>query len=124
MIENAVENHSYPVFMKLSAYRCEILISTEPAVQLTVIPCIVAVCIRLEHRRKIDCVAAQTLYMRYPVSYLIYSAFGNSVVFKRRSAESQRIYLIKYAFICPHFFNIPLNFNFFIKNRINGSDYY
>ena len=61
MVENAVENDLYAVFMKLGADAGKIFLGAEANVDLTVVAGVVAVSVGLEDRRKIYRVYAETL---------------------------------------------------------------
>ena len=62
-----VKNDLDTFLVKLIDYLFEIFISTQSGIYKTIIPCVVAVCIRFEHRRKVDGINAKFLHVRDPV---------------------------------------------------------
>ena len=50
MVKHTVQHHFDAVFVQFSTYLPEILVCAQTCVQLTVIPCVIAVSVRLENR--------------------------------------------------------------------------
>ena len=103
MVEHPVQNHADSRLMQTVAHLCKIPVASQPAVNFSEISCIITVSIGFKHRRKVNRVRADPLYMRNPLLHLQNPGLFHTVIFKRRSTEAQRIDLIKYALICPHF---------------------
>ena len=106
MVKHPVQNHADSFLMKPGANLLKILIRAKAAVHLPEIPCIVSMGIGFKQGGKIYGICPQLSDMSDPVNHLPYSRSLRRllcpVVFKRRSAEAQRIYLVKNAFVSPH----------------------
>ncbi len=101
VVENAVEDDLYSLLMQCVADLFEVLVRAESAVDLRIIAGVVAVCVRLKNGRKVHGVAAELLYMIHPFEHFQDTVLLHAIVFKRRAAKSERIYLVKYGFIAP-----------------------
>ena len=99
MIENTVQHNFYSFFVKSIADLFKILIGSETGIYAHEIAGIITVSITFKHRRKIDSIASETCNMISPIDQSENTVFLNTVVFKRRTAQTERIYLIKYGFI-------------------------
>ena len=102
VVEHTVEYNLDTVFVKGIADGSKILVSAEPAVDLAEVARVIAMAVRFKDRGKIDRVAAQLCDMFRPVRHLADTVFEHAVVDARRTAETDRVDLIKYAFISPH----------------------
>ena len=101
VIENAVEHDLYSLLMQCVADLFEVLIRAESAVDLRVIAAVEAVCVRLKNARKLHHLHPELLYMIHPIKHFQDTVLLHAIVFKRRAAKSQRIYLVKYSLIAP-----------------------
>ena len=70
VVENTVEYHTDTCFVKCPDDFLKIFIRAEAAVDQAVVSGVIAMCVRLEHRREINGVDAQFLIMRDPVDDL------------------------------------------------------
>ncbi len=110
MIKYSVQYNPDPSCMHLLTHPGKILVGSQPAVNLFIIPCIITMGIRLKNRGKINRIGPQLLNMGDPVHDLQDPGVLLPVIFKWRPAESQRINLIKYTFICPHLYVLLASF--------------
>ena len=94
MIEYAVENNADSRLMEFVTDGFEILIRSEPAVQLCEVTGVIAVTVAFEDRIEQHAGDAEFLHVRYPVQHMQDTVFGLPVVFLRGAAESDRIDLI------------------------------
>ena len=107
MVEDAVQYDTDPVLMQLSAYLSEILVGSQPNIDLFVIPCIISMGIRFKQGAEINRIDPQFLHMRNPLRHLADPVKRHlllRVILIRigSSAESQCINLIKNAVFSPH----------------------
>ena len=102
VVENAVQYNPDTVFMQDFANGGEILVSAKAAVDFPVIPGVISVPVGFKNRGKVNGVTAELTDMLGPVTELFDAVDGDTVIFPRRAAETDRIYLIKYTVIRPH----------------------
>ena len=88
--------------MQCITYFLKISIGSQSHIDLTIISGIVTMSIRFEYRGEIYRVHSQLLHMGDPVLHTFDLMSLYSVIFKRNSAESHGIDLIKNTFISPH----------------------
>ena len=109
VVKYSVKYHPNPFFMKLFTDLLKVLIGSKPHIYLSIIPCIIAMCIGFKYRRKIYCSYSYFFKMRDEVNNLQYSMLQIPVIFKRCPAKSHRIKLIKHFFISPHSLFSPIS---------------
>ena len=102
MIEDAVQDHADPFLVQSIADFLEVLIGAEPAVDLLVVPRVVAMSVRFKDRTEIDRRDPQLFQMGDPALHLQDPVCQHAVIFIRRAAHSQRVNLINHAFFSPH----------------------
>ena len=105
MIEYTVQHHLDALLVQSIAHLLKVLVGSQTHIHLPVVSGIVAMGVRLKQRRKIHRVHSKLLHMRYPVQHLQDTVLQHPVIFKRRTAEPQRIDLVEHAFKCPHCFS-------------------
>ena len=101
MIEHSIQHHPDTGIMQRAADRCKGGVVPQPAVDLGVIPGIVAVGVALKHRREVDRIHTQLLQMRDPPGQAADPVHPYPVVLPRRPAKAQRVDLIKDALFIP-----------------------
>ncbi len=111
MVEHPVQHHPQPGFMEGVTDLPEVLISTQAAVQMEVVPRIVAVSVTVEKGIEEDRVRAGLLDMLHPVQYTENTMLLHAVVVLRRAAEAQRVDLIDDCFVKPHNIDDPFNYS-------------
>jgi hypothetical protein len=111
VIEDTVQDNSDPVPVQFFTQVAEILIGPQPDIDPLVIPRIIAVGIGLKQRAEIDGADPQLCQVRDPVldpadpvlsRFPLFLLLCAALVPVGCPAQSQRIDLIKYAFLCPH----------------------
>ena len=110
VVKYAVKYHPDSFFMKLFTDLLKVLIGSKPHIYLSIIPCIIAMCIGFKYRRKIYCSYSYFFKMRDEVNNLQYSILQIPVIFKRCTTKSHRIKLIKHLFISPHSLFSPISY--------------
>ncbi len=111
MVEHPVQHHPQPGFMEGVTDLPEVLISAQAAVQMEVVPRIVAVSVTVEKGIEEDRVRAGLLDMLHPVQYTENTMLLHAVVVLRRAAEAQRVDLIDDCFVKPHNIDDPFNYS-------------
>ena len=109
VVKYSVKYHPDSFFMKFFADLLEVLIGSKPHIYLSIIPCIIAMCIGFKYRRKIYCSYSHFFKVRDEVNDLQYPMLQISVIFKWRTTKAHRIKLIKYFFISPHSLFSPIS---------------
>ena len=102
VIEHTVKDHADPRRMQRIAHLFEVLIGTQPAVDLFIVPRVVSVRIRLKYRAEIDSRDAKFGEVRDPFLHFQDPVRLHAVIFIRRAAHSERIDLIDHTFFSPH----------------------
>ena len=102
MIEHTVQHDPDPGPVQCVADLLKIFVGSQSHIDLTIISGIVTMSIRFEYRGEIYRVHSQLLHMGDPLLHTFDLMSLYSVIFKRNSAESHRIDLIKNTFISPH----------------------
>ncbi len=102
MVEHPVQYDPDASLVECAADLLKVLVCAQADVYLPVIPCVVPMGIRLKQRGKVNGIYPQFFQMGNPFFYLSDPVCRHPVVFKGRAAESQRVDLIKNAFISPH----------------------
>ena len=102
VVEHTVEDNADAVAVQAGANVGEIGIGAQSAVDAAEITGVVAVRVGLEEGREVDRVRTQCADMFDPVTDLADAALVYAVIDARCAAETDRINLIKYAFVCPH----------------------
>ncbi len=102
VIKDSVQDDADAFFVEICTDPGKVFIRSQTGVDPAVIPGIVSMCVGLKYRRKIDGVRPKSADMGYPVIHFCDPVFRNTVVFKGCTAETERIDLVKYAFISPH----------------------
>ena len=107
VVENAVEHHADARPVQRAAYRGKVGVGAEPAVDGAEIPRVVAVRVGGKHRAEVHGVRAGTAYLPDPACHFADAVHRDAVVARGRAAETERINLIEYAVVSPHFFVLP-----------------
>ena len=102
MVEHTVQHHPDARRVQRRAHARKIRVRTKAAVQLRIVPGIVAVSVGFKHRAEIHRVRPQLFDMGHPVQQLQNTRLRSAIVFPRRAAQAQRIDLVKHAFFKPH----------------------
>ena len=89
MIEHAVQDHADPRCVKVFADLLEILVGAQSAVDLLVVPRVIAVRIRLKDRTKVDRSDPEFLKVRDPFLHFQNPVCLHTVVLIRCSAHTQ-----------------------------------
>ena len=102
MVEHAVQHHPDAVGVEDLHHLGKVLVGSQAAVHLPVVPGVVAMAVAVEDGGEVEGAGPQLLDMGGPVPDFADAAYGYAVVFLGRAAEAQGIDLIEYAFVSPH----------------------
>ena len=103
VVENAVKDYLYAVFVESLADLCEILVGAQTCIYLGVVGGIIAMSRRLENRAEINGIYAHCLKVGYPLYYLLYPVYlaRELVTGALAAAEAQRVDVINSRLFDP-----------------------
>ena len=101
MVEDSVQHHPDAGLMQGIAHTGKILVRAQAGVNFLVVPGVVAMGVRLEHRGEVHRAGVQLFQMLHPVQHFQNAALGLPVVLKGRAAKAHRINLVEHGGILP-----------------------
>ena len=102
MVEDPVQHHPQSGAVEGLAHLGQVIIGSQPGVQVEVVPGVVAVAVAVEDRIEQDGVRPGLFDMLYPVQQTQDAGSHGPVVVRRRAAQTQRVDLVDDCLIKPH----------------------
>ena len=102
VVEHAVQHHPDAMGVKGLTHLGEVLVGAQAAVDLPVVPSVVAVAVTFKNGGEVYRIRPQTLDMVRPIGDFADAVDGDAVIFLWGSAEAQGVDLVKHTIFRPH----------------------
>ena len=121
VVEHAVQHHPDAMGVKGLTHLGEVLVGAQAAVDLPVVPGVVAVAVTFKNGGEVYRICPQLLDMVRPIGDFADAVDGDAVILLWGSAEAQGVDLVKHTIFRPHkhlpFFPGEINYTHFSTRR-------